>query len=150
MDRVDAHRVDELFPRATMLIWAAPHWHVADAEESCSPEVTEWATNDDYNVVAFEMLQRKLPGAEVLVPFPAHYSKAAASPACRPLTVPEVEGVAYRPLCSDPRWYQTLASEVVCLTTAQFLEEIHIADRVKQHLKAGEERRERTQERESI
>ena len=141
MDHVDAHEIDKLFPKATMLIWAAPHWHVADATVSCSPEVGPWFSNDDYNVEAFEMLASRLPGAEILVPFPAHYCRAAASPQCRPLVVPEVGGLTYRPLCSDPRWYQTLTSteNVVCLTTARSLDEISIVDRVEQHLKVGQD-----------
>jgi hypothetical protein len=139
MGHVDAHHVDKLFPRAPMLVWAAPHWHVADAKDACSPEVTAWTSNDDFNVEAFEMLQSKLPGSEVLVPFPGHYSRAAAAPQCRPLLLPQVGGVAYSPLCSDSRWYQTLTSTeaVVCLSTAEFLSEVSIVDRVKQHLEVG-------------
>jgi hypothetical protein len=103
--------------------------------------VTDWTSNDDYNIEAFEMLQGKLPRAEVLVPFPTHYTKAAASNKCRPLMVPQVDGLAYRPLCSDPRWYQTLTSteQVVCLTTASSIEDISIVDRVKQHLQVSRE-----------
>jgi hypothetical protein len=139
LNNIDAFHVDELFPKASMVVWAAPHWHVADARASCSPHIKTWSSNDDFNTEAFEMLQRKLPGAEVLIPFPAHYSRAAAAPQCRSLLLPELSGVTYRPLCSDPRWYQTLTStdDVVCLSTAEFLSEVSVVNRVKQHLEVG-------------
>ncbi|CAE8589589.1 unnamed protein product, partial [Polarella glacialis] len=61
LDGVDAFLVEQRFPRAGLVIWAAPRCHVESSVADCSPSVTQWTSNDQFNLVVFEMLQQKLP-----------------------------------------------------------------------------------------
>ena len=87
------------------------------------------------------MLREKLPDAEVIVPFPTKYARSRCHLHCRGFRAPHVGDIVYQPLCSDPRWYQTLSSadNVKCLTTLEDLEEVSILDRVARHLFIGNE-----------
>jgi len=62
VDGIDAYKIDQHFPDAALVVWGAPHGHVASLSHACSPEHTSRSSNDMFNLMAFHMLGEKLPG----------------------------------------------------------------------------------------
>jgi hypothetical protein len=87
-----------------------------------------------YSLTAFS------PGATVLITFPSYSEKAMSREECRPFLAPCVDGLRYQPLCSDPRWYQTLCppDEVYCLTTTwETHDVVDVVNYARRHLQVS-------------